>query len=150
MRRALTRAAGLAVCSLLGQARAQAPSDASVAALIFDLERIVASEESGGGWLLDRQAQDAIHHDVMESVCRATPAVRARAVEQLTRRSALMAAAAPPLVAWLAESGRVASLARAIAVVVVVLQAALVALLLLGPMPEGARASAASSARVAA
>jgi hypothetical protein len=91
-RRAL-KLAGLSLAALFalwpGVARAQAPGEpsaASVAALIFDLERIVASEENGG-WLLEQQAQDAIHPDVMESVCRATPSVRARALEQLTRRS---------------------------------------------------------------
>jgi hypothetical protein len=89
-RRTLKLAAALsALWSVVGVARAQAPGEpsaASVAALIFDLERIVASEESGG-WLLEQQAQDAIHQDVMESVCRATPPVRARALEQLSERA---------------------------------------------------------------
>ena len=85
----LTLLAALALCSPVLAASAQtpgAPSEASVAALIFDLERIVASEESGG-WLLEQAAQDAIHHDVMESVCRAAQPVRARAVERLTERT---------------------------------------------------------------
>jgi hypothetical protein len=84
-------AMALALWPLGGTAWAQAAGEASasaasVAALIFDLERIVASEESGG-WLLEEQAQEAIHHDVMESVCRATQPVRARAIEQLTQRT---------------------------------------------------------------
>jgi hypothetical protein len=91
-RRALKLAALFALWSVVGAAWAQAPGEpsaASVAALVFDLERIVASEESGG-WLLEQQAQDAIHHEVMESVCRATPPVRARALEQLTQRAAAL------------------------------------------------------------
>lgn len=88
-RRTLKLAVLSALWCWVGAAGAQTlaePSAASVAALIFDLERIVAAEESGG-WLIDQQAQDAIHHDVMESVCRATPLVRARASEQLTQRT---------------------------------------------------------------
>jgi hypothetical protein len=90
---ALHLAALLALSCAAGVARAQAageraePSAASVAALLFDLERIIASEESGG-WLLEQEEQDSIHHDVMESVCRAAPAVRARALEQLGQRIA--------------------------------------------------------------
>jgi hypothetical protein len=81
-------------------------SEPSVAALIFDLERIVASEESGGGWLLEGQAQDAIHHDVMESVCRATPAVRARALQQLAQRAASLG---EPSALFEREGGRLTS-----------------------------------------
>jgi SHS family lactate transporter-like MFS transporter len=76
--------------------------------------------------------------------------LRARATGFVYHAGALMAAAAPPLVSWLAESGTVASLAGAMAAVVLVLQGALVALLLLGPLPEEARAPRALGGRVAA
>jgi hypothetical protein len=62
-------------------------SEASVQALLFDLERIVAAEESSG-WLLDDVAQDAIHRDVMDSLCRATPDVRSAARSRLAQQSA--------------------------------------------------------------
>jgi hypothetical protein len=110
------RAAGLAFCCLLAAllaaavADAQVPapveslpevparvepaplasarvSEASVAALLFDLARIVAAEENSG-WLLDESAQNEIHRDVMESVCRSTPEVRARAEQQVREQSA--------------------------------------------------------------
>ncbi len=57
-------------------------SDASVAALLFDLERIVRAEESSG-WLIDAAAERRIHPDVMESVCRVVPSVRALALERV-------------------------------------------------------------------
>jgi hypothetical protein len=57
-------------------------SAASVAALLFDIARIVDAEASGG-WLVDEVEQRKIHGDVMESVCRATPAVRQAALAQL-------------------------------------------------------------------
>jgi hypothetical protein len=59
---------------------------ASVAALLFDLERIVDAEENSG-WLLDEAAQRQIQPDVMQSVCRALPAVRASALERLEGES---------------------------------------------------------------
>jgi hypothetical protein len=62
-------------------------SEASVEALLFDLSRIVSAEENGG-WLLDDLAQNEIHRDVMESVCRATAEVRARAQLRLREQSA--------------------------------------------------------------
>lgn len=51
-------------------------------ALRFDLQRIV-SAAAGGSWLIDELEQTAIQRDVMESVCRATPAVRAHALAHL-------------------------------------------------------------------
>jgi hypothetical protein len=63
-----------------------APDAASVDALVFDIVRIVDAEESGG-WLLDETAQRNIETDVMQSVCRAAPAVRAAAFERLERRA---------------------------------------------------------------
>src|SRR4051812_17770613 len=63
-----------------------APSEASVDALVFDIVRIVEAEESGG-WLLDETAQRNIESDVMQSVCRASPAVRAGALERLETES---------------------------------------------------------------
>jgi SHS family lactate transporter-like MFS transporter len=80
--------------------------------------------------------------------CGATPlllarlfpqAVRARATGFVYHAGALMAAAAPPLVAWMAESGAAFSLAGSIALVVIVLQTLLAGVLLLGPLPEQAR-----------
>ena len=54
--------------------------------MLFDLERIVLAEESSG-WLIDAAAERRIHPDVMESVCRAVPAVRAAALEQVEAES---------------------------------------------------------------
>lgn len=62
-------------------------STASVDALLFDLQRIVGAE-SDAGWLIDELEQTAIQADVMESVCRATPPVRAQALALLERDSA--------------------------------------------------------------
>lgn len=67
-------------------------------------------------------------------------AVRGRAVGLVYHAGGLMAAAVPPLVAWLAESGRGLTLSRSMAVVVVAVQAATAAVLLLGPLPAAARA----------
>jgi hypothetical protein len=53
-----------------------------VAALLFDVARIVDSEASSG-WLIDEVEQAKVHPDVMESVCRATLAVRALALSRL-------------------------------------------------------------------
>jgi len=62
------------------------PSAASVAALLFDVSRIVAAEVDGG-WLIDEEALHDIHVDVMASACRATPEVRALALATLERES---------------------------------------------------------------
>ncbi|MEO8182577.1 MAG: hypothetical protein ABI895_27410 [Deltaproteobacteria bacterium] len=62
-------------------------SEPSVQALLFDLERIIAAQESSG-WLLDDVAQNEIYPDVMESLCRATPDVRRAAEQRLGQRSA--------------------------------------------------------------
>jgi hypothetical protein len=67
-------------------ADASPPNAASVDALQFDIVRIVDAEENGG-WLLDEVAQRNIEADVMQSVCRAAPAVRAAARERLERQS---------------------------------------------------------------
>jgi SHS family lactate transporter-like MFS transporter len=67
-------------------------------------------------------------------------AVRGRAVGLVYHAGGLMAAAVPPLVAWLAESGAGLSLSRAMALVVGVVQASTVALLFLGAVPAEARA----------
>jgi MFS transporter, SHS family, lactate transporter len=67
-------------------------------------------------------------------------AVRGRAVGLAYHVGALMAAAAPPLVAGLAERVHGFTLASAMGVVVVVLELALAALLLIGRMPAEARA----------
>jgi hypothetical protein len=66
--------------------------------------------------------------------------VRARAAGLVYHAGGLMAAAVPPLVAWLAEGGAGLTLSLAIAGVVGVLQAAQAAFVLLGPVPEEARA----------
>lgn len=78
------------------------------------------------------------------------PAVRARATGFVYHAGALLAAGAPPLVAWLAESGAVATLAWSMAAVVLVLQTALVGVLLMAPLPEGARAPEAEAGWAAA
>lgn len=57
--------------------------------LRIDLERIVASEESGG-WFLDTTHYDAMHSAVLQSVCRATPDARRLALERLRRESAAL------------------------------------------------------------
>jgi hypothetical protein len=54
--------------------------------LAFDLERIVSAEESSG-WLIDETAERQIHPVVMESVCRATPAVRRLTLARFERQS---------------------------------------------------------------
>ncbi len=64
-----------------------AASAAAVEALLFDLQRIVEAE-SDGSWLIDELEQTAIQPDVMESVCRATPEVRAQALAQLEQKQA--------------------------------------------------------------
>ncbi len=64
-------------------------SEASVDALVFDVRRIVEAEE-GSGWLLDETAHRQIHPTVMASVCRAVPAVRARALALLERDAAAL------------------------------------------------------------
>lgn len=58
-----------------------------MAALVFDMLRIVSSEENSG-WVIDEVAFRRIHPDVMESVCRSLPEVRARALQRLERHSA--------------------------------------------------------------
>jgi hypothetical protein len=68
-------------------APAAAPSAASVAALLFDVSRIVAAE-TDSGWLIDETALDEIHGDVMASVCRTTPEVRQAALTSLERVAA--------------------------------------------------------------
>jgi len=98
--RTLAAVLGLAALFQPEPARGQAPlpasaaptpaalvSEPSVQALLFDLERIIAAEESSG-WLLDDVTQDEIHRDVMESLCRATPDVRRAAERRLEQRSA--------------------------------------------------------------
>jgi MFS transporter, SHS family, lactate transporter len=77
-------------------------------------------------------------------------AVRARAVGVVYHVGALMAAAAPPLVAWRAERGGGLTLAAAMAIVVVVLELALAALLLVGRVPAEARAALAARPAAAA
>jgi hypothetical protein len=62
----------------------------------------------------------------------------------------LTAAAVPPLVAWLAESGSGLTLSRSMALVVGVVQALTAALLFLGPLPEAARPRAPRTAWAAA
>jgi SHS family lactate transporter-like MFS transporter len=66
-------------------------------------------------------------------------AVRARAAGFVYHAGALMAAAAPPLVAWLAEGPAGMTLAGAMAAVVIVLQTLLAGMLLLAPVPAQAR-----------
>ncbi len=53
---------------------------------MFDIVRIVNAEESEG-WLIDEVDQGDIHPTVMHSVCRASPAVRAVALERLEREA---------------------------------------------------------------
>jgi hypothetical protein len=55
--------------------------------LRVDLERIVASEESGG-WFLDATHYDSMHSAVLQSVCRATPEARQGTLERLRKESA--------------------------------------------------------------
>lgn len=61
-------------------------SEVSVGALVFDVQRIIKAEEASG-WLLDESAARQIHPPLMESVCRAPPAVRRLALSRLTRES---------------------------------------------------------------
>ena len=70
-------------------AAGEAPSADSVDALWFDVMRIVEAEE-GSGWLLDEMALDALLPALMQSVCRATPAVRARTFERMLSEAAAL------------------------------------------------------------
>jgi hypothetical protein len=54
----------------------------AVSGLRADVTRIVASEESGS-WFVDSDAYRDMYEDLMESVCRATPAARAAAILEL-------------------------------------------------------------------
>jgi SHS family lactate transporter-like MFS transporter len=76
--------------------------------------------------------------------------VRGRAVGLVYHVGGLTAAAVPPLVAWLAESGSGLTLSRSMALVVGVVQALTVALLFLGRLPAAARARAPGTAWAAA
>jgi hypothetical protein len=71
--------------ALIGAAPSAVASEVSVAALLFDLERIVAAA-GNAGWLLEEVAQNEIHRDVMESVCRASDVVRAHALQRLEQQ----------------------------------------------------------------
>ena len=68
-------------------APAAAPSAASVAALLFDVSRIVDAEVDSG-WLIDEAELGDLHADVMASVCRSTPEVRGAALAGLERELA--------------------------------------------------------------
>jgi hypothetical protein len=54
--------------------------------LVSDIERIVSAQESGS-WFVDEGAYREMYEDLMESVCRATPAARQLARAELLRRS---------------------------------------------------------------
>jgi hypothetical protein len=70
-----------------GEPRASAHAiEVGVGALVSDVHRIVEAEESSG-WLLDESAARQIHPALMESVCRALPAVRGLALSRLERES---------------------------------------------------------------
>lgn len=64
----------------------EVPSEPGVAALLFDLRRIVDAEE-GSGWLLDEAAHANVHPALMESVCRSTIGVRAEALARARREA---------------------------------------------------------------
>lgn len=85
---ALVGSAEPAAAAPRGQTSSAAASAAGVEALLFDVQRIVAAE-SDGSWLIDELEQTAIRADVMESVCRATPEVRAQALVQLEQQRQL-------------------------------------------------------------
>src|SRR6185295_2998575 len=89
--------AAAAVLAAACPARAE-PGDA----LVSDVERIVAAEESGG-WFLDSDAEREIYQDVLQSVCRAPQADRDSALAELRER-ARVAGAARAL--WLAAGHR--------------------------------------------
>jgi hypothetical protein len=77
-----------------GLARAQAVEAAerspetldAASGLVSDIERIVSAQESGS-WFVDEGAYREMYEDLMESVCRATPAARQLARAELLRRS---------------------------------------------------------------
>jgi hypothetical protein len=58
----------------------------AVDGLVADVERIVSAQESGS-WFVDESAYRDMYEDLMESVCRATPAARQAARAELLRRS---------------------------------------------------------------
>lgn len=75
--------AGVSETSSPGVGQTSSASDeAALDGLLLDLERVVLAQEASG-WFLDAAAQDDIHAQVMESVCRVTPRVRALALAQL-------------------------------------------------------------------
>lgn len=56
--------------------------------LLSDLERIVSAQQTTG-WFVEKEALDAIGEAVMGSLCRAPPAARQLALDELERRHAL-------------------------------------------------------------
>jgi hypothetical protein len=65
-------------------APARADDCAGAIALLDDVARLVANEESDG-WFSDAEAFRELDEPVLESVCRASPEARARALEGLRR-----------------------------------------------------------------
>jgi hypothetical protein len=79
--------------ALAAEAGAQAPpletgaeTHDAARGLVTDIERIVSAQESGS-WFVDEGAYREMYEDLMESVCRATPAARQLARAELVTRS---------------------------------------------------------------
>jgi hypothetical protein len=81
------------------------PDDRGADGLRVDLERIVASEESGG-WLSDRTHLEAMRPTVLQSVCRASASARGVLAARL---EAEVDAAGDPRALWNAAGGRLTS-----------------------------------------
>ena len=82
LKRLLTSTLLLAGVGLAGGASA-GPGQA----LVADVERIVAAEESSG-WFVDKHAYEQMYKDLLESVCRTAPEVRNAALAELKQRAA--------------------------------------------------------------
>jgi hypothetical protein len=81
-------AIGLGLAALLATRPAPA-NERDEAALLGDLEKIVAAQQSTG-WQIDRYELEAMLPDALESVCEAMPQTRATLLHRLGRRMDLM------------------------------------------------------------
>lgn len=81
------RASWLVAALLLVTGFARAADEEGARSLLSDVSRVVAAEEADD-WFTDREALRDIEQNLLPSVCRATPAARARALAGLRKRSA--------------------------------------------------------------
>ncbi|MEZ4220995.1 MAG: hypothetical protein R3B13_08700 [Polyangiaceae bacterium] len=77
----------LGLMAIPAGAESESELETAARALVVDVERIVASEELTG-WFTDVEAHRAMRSTLLESVCRAAPEARRRALQMLQRRAA--------------------------------------------------------------